>query len=411
MNAIPSANRARRLKVVVVSTFYPNASNPLRTVFVRNLTVALARDAEVTVVAPVPRTPPLGNRPDWQQLRAIPAEEIRDGLRVLHPRFTAVPGATLLNGLMYGLSVLPVLRTLRRQDELDIVHAHCAYPDGVGVALAARVLRIPFVVTAHGSDVNVYSTRTGIRAQMKWMLRRAGAVIAVSDGLKRKLDALLPPRSAAIRRIPCAAADSRTFMARDRDAARRSLGVDVAGRIALFVGQLVPIKGLDVLLSAWAELLKSGRLTTADRLCLIGEGPLRSTLEQRAAEPGFAGTVQLLGGVSPSRVATWFNAANVACLSSRNEGTPNVIIEALASGVPVVATAVGGIPDMIVAGVNGELAQPNDVSSFAEALHTALTTRWSRERILETVRGSTWEALAERNLSVLEEVSARKEAA
>ncbi len=225
-----------------------------------------------------------------------------------------------------------------------IVHT----PDGVGVALAARVLGI-----RPSSSLRMAATSTSIparrgRAQMKWMLSRAGAVIAVSDGLKRKLDALLPRRSAAIRRIPA----RRRMRARSWRAIGtppgRSLGITVDSRIALFVGQLVPIE------RAWtcccprgANCWSPAAWSAADRLCLIGEGPLRSTLEQRAAEPCSPAPCNCWAASPVASGDLGFNAADVACLSSRNEGTPNVIIEALASGGLVVATAVGGIPDMM----------------------------------------------------------------
>lgn len=390
------------MRIAVVSTYYPNAADPLRAVFIRNLTLAISKRASVHVISPIPYAPPLSGRADWSALRSVPRVDRRDDLEVSHPRFVVVPKCEALSGATYALSVLPVLRRLHRQHRLDVIHAHCAYPDGVGVSLAAEALNVPFVVTAHGSDVNVYGARRFIRPQLCRALRRASAAIAVSGEIHRKVASMVPSRASCIAQVPCAAVDPGVFMPRDRTWARQALGISDQGRLALSVGQLVPVKNPALLLEAWRRLLQQKHVGGPDRLCFIGEGPLRTELERAATASEFAGTVQFLGGRAQSEVALWFNAANVACLTSRSEGTPNVVIEALASGTPVAATAVGGVPDLIVPGVGGELVPAGDVEAYSAAMHRILTRNWDFEQVAVTVRGYTWETLAARNLTVLE---------
>lgn len=391
-----------RLRIAVVSTFYPNLSAPYRTLFVRHLVQALARQAAVEVVAPLPYAPRWPATRRWRALRRVPIET-RDGdLPVSHPRYVVIPKVDALSGLTYARAVLPLLRRIHREHPLDVLHAHCAYPDGVGVALAARALGIPFAVTAHGSDINLDAKRVSLRPQIRWALGRAAAVIAVSDSLRHQMLALAPEAQARIACIPCSGVDPAVFHGADRARARSERALATPARVALFVGNLVPIKALDVLLDAWRGLLARNSLSPAeDRLVVIGDGPLRERLaaESRAAE--LRGTVRVLGPLPQADIAGWMRAASVLCLSSQHEGMPNVVVEALASGLPVVATAVGGIPDLVKPPLNGYLAVPGNPREFAAALAQGFARNWDAGQIAATAAGYNWRDLATRNLEVL----------
>jgi teichuronic acid biosynthesis glycosyltransferase TuaC len=397
------------MRIAVVSTFYPNSAEPVRAIFVRNLAVALETHAEVTVVSPVPYAPPLIQLQRWSALRAVPYRRRDGGRDVFHPRFVAVPKLSAANGLTYCGAVLRVLRQLANAKGIDVVHAHCGYPDSVGVALASSFLAVPFVVTVHGSDINVYAEKELIRPQLKWALRRARAVVAVSRAIQDKICELAPDIRDRVFHIPCAGVNRNVFAMGDRTAARQSVGLEHTAHAVVFVGRLVPIKAVDVLLSAWAMLLRRKRVGSSDRLVIIGDGPSRRGLERLASGPDFQSTVRFIGEVSQEEVAGWLRAATVFCLPSRNEGTPNVIVEALASGSPVVASAVGGIPDLVSEGRNGFLVGAAQPHSLAEALEKALHRTWDPAQIVASTADYDWDTLAKRNLAVLESARARRE--
>ena len=363
----------------------------------RNLAVALQAHAAMTIVAPVPFAPPLAPVARWQLLRSIPAGATDGPMEVFHPRFVAIPKLEALNGLSYCRGVLGVLRALARGPGLDLLHAHCAYPDAVGVALAAAALRLPFVVTAHGSDVNVYAEKPAVRPQLRWALRRAAALIAVSSAIRAKLGALAPELAARTEHIPCAAADPRVFAPRDRLQARRRLMLPAEGRIVLYAGHLAHIKGVDTLVRAWGLLRQSGRISGSDRLIIVGAGPLKQELQTAAQSAGVGELTSFVGEVSQEELSAWMSAANLLCLPSRNEGTPNVVVESLASGRPVVASAVGGVPDLLRPTVSGVLVDPDNPPALADALAAALARSWDPLQIAATVSGYTWNVLAQRN--------------
>lgn len=388
-----------RLRVVVVSTFFPNVSAPYRTLFVRHLVTALAGHVDVNVIAPVPYAPRWPPRKRWSALRRIPYTDRSGAIPVDHPRYVVIPKIDAFSGLTYASAVAPTLRRLARSPGIDVIHAHCAYPDAVGVARVARRLGVPFVVTAHGSDINIYAGRKTLRPQILQALRQASAIIAVSEDLRGKICALDPGLSPRVHCIPCSGVNPEVFHLAQEETARSELDSD--GRTVLFVGNLVPIKGLDTLVEAWRLLLRNGGLRPEDRLVLIGDGPLRGHLQEVASEPDLAGTLHVLGPLAQKEIAGRMRTATLLCLASLNEGMPNVVVEALASGLPVVASAVGGIPDLVRPGVNGDLVASGDAPALAEALGGALKRKWDARQIAVTVGGYNWETLAARNLEVL----------
>jgi hypothetical protein len=141
-------------------------------VFVRNLVQAMLAACAIDVVAPIPMRPPVGA---WRKRATVPARERHRGIPLLHPRFLSIPGLHWLSGCSYFLAVWPVLRQLRRSKGWFVLHAHCAYPDAVGAALAARMLGVPLIVTVHGSDINVVARKLLLRGQIRWALRSAAS--------------------------------------------------------------------------------------------------------------------------------------------------------------------------------------------------------------------------------------------
>lgn len=389
------------MHVLTVSTYFPNAADPQRAVFVKNLVHAMRQRCHVGVISPVPYAPPFDLKPEWRNLRTIPALDTIDGIDIVHPRFVVLPRLGWLSGFGYFLGILSALRHQMNSGRRLVVHAHCAYPDAVGVAIAARLLRLPYIVTAHGSDINVYAERPTLRFQIRWALRHAAGVIAVSAALQAKIERLLGAAKMQVTCIPCAAFDPHVFFPRPRPEARATLKVDPQARLVVFVGQLVPVKGVEFLIDAWSELRRRGKLGAMDCLVILGAGPCRHTLEQQITGAGLTGSVRFAGALNQIEVARWIAAASLLCLPSLNEGTPNVIVEALASGVPVVASRVGGVPDLIREGENGLLVSPADAFALADALERGLVRDWNARAIAGSVSDRTWQAIADRNCHFL----------
>lgn len=398
--ARPSA-LVRPLPVVIVTTFFPNRREPHRTVFLRNLVTAMQPWCDMAVVAPVAMRPPIGR---WRERAALPSTDRLGDLDLHHPRFLSLPGLSWMAGLSYALAVWPVLRDLKQSRGWFVVHIHCAYPDAVGGALAARLLGLPWVVTAHGSDINIATRKPALRFQIRWALCGAQRVVAVSRALREKILALGSLRPEQVECIPCSGFFPDVFKQRPRARLRVGLALAPNARMVVFVGNLVPLKGVDVLLQAWAlrcEASRSESLGVPDRLVLIGNGPKRRRLEQLATSLGIASAVSFLGAVTQQVVSDWIGAADLLCLPSHSEGSPNVVVEALASGIPVVASRVGGVPDLVVQGINGYLVTPGDPVALAQALGAAFSTPWNSDAISASVAHLDWRRIARRHIEVL----------
>jgi glycosyltransferase involved in cell wall biosynthesis len=247
----------------------------------------------------------------------------------------------------------------------DVILATWAYPDGCAAVLLARALGKPCAVKVHGSDLNVVAKLASARAIVRRVLPRADAMVSVSSALSAELEGLGVPPS----RIHLVAngVDTSVFAPRDKRAARQALGLDESAPVVVFVGRLEPQKGVGELLDAVPLLRERAKDAV---VVLLGEG-VSSERVQRAAASS-RGAILAPGARPPREIAQWLAACDVFTLPSWMEGTPNVVLEALASGRPVVASNVGGIPDVVPQPDAGKLVPPKDAPALAAALAQTL---------------------------------------
>lgn len=392
------------MHVVIVTSFYPNIIDSGRAVFVRNLAVALLRRMEVTVVAPVPYVPIFMKYGKWLKYAAVPVHEEQDGIDVHHPRYLVIPGFEAGTSFGYMGGIVAKLKELRARHGDIVLHGHCVYPDGVGLAMAAEWLGLPYVLTAHGTDINVYAGKAVLRGQICWALRHAKSVVAVSGVLQDKIRGFSGVEAA---RIPCAGFDPGKFVCMDRQAVRTGLSLPPESKIVLFAGRFVSVKAVDVLIDAWHRLRQIGVCREHDRLVLIGDGELLPALRAQILNLGLKESVVFVGEVVHEKMPQWYSSADLFCMPSYMEGTPNVIIESLACGVPVVASRVGGIPEIIGQNQNGLLVPPGDPGQLATALREAFKRKWDGPSLRESVADYTWDDLARRNAEVLQAAAER----
>lgn len=252
----------------------------------------------------------------------------------------------------------------------DVVHAHFLFPTGVAGWLAATARGTPLIVFAHGSDVALASSRGILAALARWVVRSADVVVAPSRYLADEIKAL----GAGERGVEVApmGVDGCLFAPGDRIAARAAAGVGTGERMVLFAG------ALDVNKGAGCEDLLDAVDTPelADvRVVIVGAGPRRERLETRAGDGSLRGRVEFRGPVDRQALATLMRAADVVVVPSRRESLGLVALEARAVGTPVVAAAVGGLPEHVVPGISGELYPSGDVDALRAALSRVLSDR------------------------------------
>jgi glycosyltransferase involved in cell wall biosynthesis len=392
------------MKVLVFTSLYPNNVWPNHGVFVKERMTAFARleNCETRVVAPVPYFPPV-NLTHRVRYREVAIKELIEGVPVYHPRYPLIPKVAMpLHGLGMFLGTLPVLRRLKREFVFDVIDAHYVYPDGFAAVLLAKYFHRPVVVSARGSDLNQFSEFPLIRRLLRYTLQRADHAIAVCEALKVSMTHL-GCESSKISVIPNGV-DTKKFYPIQKLVAKAKLGYSNTGLI-VSVGGLIPRKGHDRLIKGFQQLL-TARHKRDITLVIIGEGPLRKTLERDIERWGLGDCIRLVGAVPHHELINWYSAADVSCLASSREGWANVILESMACGTPVVATAVWGSPEVISSDRVGLLTS-GEPEAIAMALERALGRVWDRDAILAYAHQYTWQNAARKVQAVLQDVTQR----
>ncbi len=398
------------MRILTISHLYPSEVDDTAGTFVHQQVRALReRGHDVRVISPVGWAPP--GVPRYAAHRAVPRCTRIDDVPVLHPRMFVLPGAKLGPGIVHSTlrAILGHVRRTYRDWPFDLVHAHMLVPDGWAAASAGHAVGVPVIATAHGSaDVLQTPARSAAwRRTVIEAITEIDQIIAVSHAVAHGVCELARPRH-GVRVIPNGA-DPAHFGPTDRVTAQRSLGLPEARPVALFVGHLTELKGV-------ADLIEAlGSMTGASRpfAVLVGDGPLRAALEARVAELGLADSVHFAGKVPHDDVGAWLGACDVLVLPSRSEGLPTVVCEAMLAGRAVIASRVGGTPELVEDGATGMLVEPGDVPALAAALadvaHNPGRTEAMGELAAVRARDTlTWSAVAQQLEGVYREVLARQ---
>lgn len=390
-----------RLRILTFTSLFPTSVDPTYGIFVYQRSAHLAQRTgnEVVVVSPVPWFPRWLKLRRWRAASQISLQEEIGGLTVLHPRYPLLPKISMpFHALLMFLGSIASVRKLHRTAKIDCIDAHFVYPDGLAALLLGKMLGVPVTVSARGTDINLYPSLWFIRPMIRWTLSRADGVIAVSASLKESM-VRLGINPSRIRVIPNGV-DAQRFRLINRDEAKRKLNLSPAIPLLVSVGALIRLKGHPTLIRAFARIAPRH---PALELYVLGEGPLRFEIEALVRELKLEDRVHLTGKRPNDELSLWFNAAEMSLLTSTREGWPNVITESLACGTPVVATRVGGIPEILHSQELG-IVVDQTVESVADGIEMALLKQWDRLAISDQTRARTWGIVA----AEVEEVLSKK---
>lgn len=385
--------RLRRVRILAVTSQLPVAGDPGRGRPLVQTLQALARKASLRVLSPVAHYPPLLRPRSYLFHAASPGHAV-PGLPIEYLRYPTLP---LAGRLSNGLACAAALRAAIRRERPDVVLAYWMYPDAWAAWRVARSLGLPLVAGARGSDLRVRDRMSA------WFTRQVAAdadrLLVVSQDLGRVAVSRYGVDARRVRAI-ANGCDAGIFHPRPRGAARAGLGFPADARIVAYVGRLVPEKGLRELVQAMGPMCHAH----ADlQLAIIGDGPMREALQGLAAQSGLR--VHMPGALPPGDVAQWLAAADLLALPSYSEGHPNVLVEALACGRPVVASDVGGIPEVVDASC-GLLVPPRDAQALGAALEQALAREWDADALAQRFSRS-WDQVAGETLLACSEAVAR----
>lgn len=395
------------MKILVLTDMFPCKDEPISGVFVYELTKALSHKNEVVVVHPRLWNP-LGMSASFaKEMNAGGSSDGKNkydgpvnGIDVYRPKLFVLPKGDRLffRAFAFFFSALPLVKRLQKKFPFDLIHAHMACPAGFAAVLLGMVCRKRVIITAHGSDVHTFPRSFFLRQLILFVLKRTHKVVTVSFALKGLLEEMVTVQKdvSVIRNGVWQDA----FYPIDKAKAREKIGLPVHRKVILFVGNLLPVKGVDFLLRAFVTVSKTNQ---AD-LIIIGKGESAPELKVLTKTLGIEASVRFAGPVRHDEIPLWLNACDVLCLPSHREGFPTIIVEALACGRPVVATRVGGVPEAVINDSLGILIDSNHPDILASALNTALAKEWNNQAIATYGRRFSWRAIADEYQRLYEEM-------
>lgn len=394
----------RPLRILVFSSLFPSAAAPTAGTFIRERMFRVARHVPLVVVAPQPWSPfdPLV-RLLRRSFRPMAAEhEVVDGIHVHRPRFFSLPGIGKRgDGWLMAMGARATVRKLAATFRPNVVDAHFLYPDGFAASLLARELDLPLTVTLRGSK-DEWLIGTDREPMLRATMERATRLISVSAALRQDVAVRLGIEAGKVT-VVGNGVDLTKFERVDRVEARARLGIASDAPVLVSVGGLIERKGFHriiPLLPALRErhpglvyLVVGGGTTQAD---------WRARLEALAVEHGVQDVVRFCGPQMPQELKWFYGAADVFALATAHEGWANVFLEAMACGLPVVTTAVGGNAEVVSSAALGTIVPFWDGPAFRDALDAALCRAWDRDAIVAHAQANTWDARVEQVLAELD---------
>jgi len=378
-------------KLLVFSSLFPSNKRPNAGVFIRERMFRVGQHIPIIVVSPIPWFPLQSIIRCWQpHFRPQPdRHEEQEGVEVYFPRFLSIPGLLKsCDGFFMALGSLQTLIKVRKQ--FNIIDAHFAYPDGFAATLLGKWLKIPVTITLRGTEIPL-SKMPGRKARLLTALKNATRVFSVSDSLKQHVVSL-GAESDKIRVIGNGI-DAVKFYPLAKSVARAELKIPEDAKVLVSVGGLVDRKGfhriievLPTLVTNYPELI----------YLIVGgdspEGNIRERLEQQVKTLKLEANVRFLGAYPSEQLKIPLSAADLFVLATANEGWANVFLEAMACGLPVITTEVGGNKEVVNDAGLGTVVPFGDSEALLAALLQGLQTAWDRSLIIQYARENSWDS-------------------
>jgi len=388
------------MNLLLITNLFPTPSDPERGIFTLQLVKRLEKICNVTVICPLPYFPKISilkKLEKWYQFALVPNEYIIDGIKVYSPKYPMIPKVSESNhALLMSIGLKSSIKKLNDKYNFDAINSQWLFPDSCAVDMAIKDLNIPHIATGLGCDINQDTYHSIKGPLILQMLNRAKAITVVSNNLKNEL-INHNINSEKITVIPNGV-DINSFKIQDKDICRQRLGIKSSAPMVLYVGRLSEEKNIKSLIIASEKLITNGKYFN---LYIVGDGPLDMELKQLTRQLKIEENVHFIGKVDHSEISTWMSSTDFFSLPSIREGCPNVILEALGCGRPVISSNVGAIPD-VVNEQSGILFDPNNIDDIASSFIQAFSRTWDENQITNSIKHLTWENAAKKYLTVCE---------
>lgn len=378
-------------RVLVFSTLFPNERQPNAGIFIRERMFRVGDKIPLLVVAPVAWFPFQGLirlvKPHFRL--AAPKKEIQQNIEVFHPRFFSIPGLfKRFDGLFLALSSYAFVKKLHQEKQIDIIDAHFAYPDGHAATLLGKWLNIPVTITLRGTEKR--HLNSALKIPLLKGLNKATRIFSVSDSLKQ----LVVSAGADEKKIRVVGngVDVNKFYQLEKNEVRKQLNLPDDATIIVTVGGLVERKGFHRVIECLPLLISD---YPKIKYLIVGgasaEGNWEDKLKQQVIDLKLEKHVVFFGPQPPEKLKTILSASDLFVLSTRNEGWANVLLEAMACGLPIVTTDVGGNAEVVRSHKLGTIVSFGDKPELKNAIHQALIKNWDDQYLLNYAKENSWD--------------------
>jgi glycosyltransferase involved in cell wall biosynthesis len=379
------------MNILVLTTLYPNNIQHRHGVFIENRVKELVKrypGVNVKVIAPVPYFPSWLPLAEYKKYSKVVAQEVRNNIEISHPKYLVIPkvGMNITPYFLYNTALKAIKEVIESGFQVDVIDSHYFYPDGVVASWVGKKMNIPVMITARGSDINVISENKIAGRRIKKALNTVAASAAVSQALAIEMIKLAPnaPEPIVLRngvdldffnpeapkpKLPCHLSDDESLL--------------------LSVGNLIELKGHHLVIEALLQLPKI-------KLIIIGEGNQRQELEQLVNQLNLKDRVFFTGNIQQHELPGYYACADLLVLASSREGMPNVLLEALACGTPVVATNVGGSVEIITEPNAGELIGQRSIENIISGVKSVLLRKPKFSLVRKVAELFSWQQVSEK---------------
>lgn len=384
--------------ILVITTLYPNQIQFRHGVFVETRINHLRQSDKVSikVIAPVPWFPIKSKYfPGYSKLVDIPRHEIRHGIDVYHPRYIVIPKiGMLVTPFLLAFSIYRQIKRLHKQGyQFEIMDAHYYYPDGVAAAIVASLFKVPLIITARGTDINLIPNFAMPRKMILWASKVAHFNLAVCNALRQRMLELGVDQSSA--RVLRNGVDLTLFTPLDHDTLKQAWPIQ--DRLLISVGNLLELKGHHLVIEAMVALPNY-------QLFIIGGGEWEEKLKNLAQQLGVQGRVRFLGEVYQQQLSELYSCADALILASSREGWPNVLLESMACGTPVIATSVGACSEIVQASEAGVLCAERSAQGIVNAVNRLFSNYPDRAKTRQYAEKFSWDETTASLLELFSEI-------
>lgn len=402
------------MKIIWITTQFPSSATDIKGSFIYRTVKELSNIYDITVFCLYPIMPPLLPMlkdcrnamiiwKTWREKFPLkPIAPVGINAKIEYIKYLRLPRGFFhhFEGRFAYLAIKKKLKDTIRDN--SIIHATWLFPEGDLANIISKKYKIPFLVTLMGSDVNLLKKNSQKWFRAKEIIGNSSLITSVSAALYNTLKEKNVEVPETKRRITHTLYEFDKFTIENKNEFKEQLGFSNQTKIIFYAGTLRKLKNVDVLIKAFSSVLNEDKNLM---LLIAGRGEEEGRLLNQVKNLKIEYKVKFLGGLNGQQIANYYNAADVFCLPSKSEGTPNVVIESLLCGTPVVASSVGEIPYIVKDGKNGYTVEPGSVTSLSNNLRKALSKEWDRDALRASVAHLSPDAVIKEYCSVYNSIS------